>query len=39
VVKGGSFRYKLGETSLPMSEVVPGRHRADDLGFRCVKDP
>lgn len=39
VVKGGSFHYKLGESSLPMSEIVPARFRADDLGFRCVKDP
>ncbi len=39
VVKGGSFHYKLGETSLPMSEIIPARFRADDLGFRCVKDP
>ena len=39
VVKGGSFRDKLGETSLPMSEIVPARYRDDDLGFRCVKDP
>ncbi|MFN0101269.1 MAG: bifunctional serine/threonine-protein kinase/formylglycine-generating enzyme family protein [Bryobacteraceae bacterium] len=39
LVKGGSYRYKLAETSLPVIEIVPGRYRAPDLGFRCVKDP
>lgn len=38
VVKGGSFRSKLAESALPVVEVVPGRYRAPDLGFRCVKD-
>ncbi len=39
LVKGGSFNYKLAESSLPMVELVPERYRAPDLGFRCVKDP
>lgn len=39
LVKGGSFQYKLGETELPMMEIVPARLRAPDLGFRCAKDP
>lgn len=39
VVKGGSFQYKLSETPLPMMEILPGRYRAPDLGFRCAKDP
>jgi len=39
VVKGGSFNDKLMESALPVSEIVPGRFRAPDLGFRCVRDP
>jgi len=39
IVKGGSFQYKLAETSIPLVELVPGRYRAADLGFRCAKDP
>lgn len=39
LVKGGSFRNKLNESALALGEVVPGRYRAPDLGFRCVKDP
>ncbi len=38
IVKGGSYLDKLAETSVPMIEIVPGRFRAPDLGFRCVKD-
>ncbi len=39
LVKGGSFKYKLAETSLQVVELVPARYRSPDLGFRCVKDP
>jgi len=39
LVKGGSFKSKLAETSLQVVELVPARYRAPDLGFRCVKDP
>jgi serine/threonine-protein kinase len=39
IVKGGSFNYKLAETSVVLNEIVPGRFRAPDLGFRCVRDP
>ena len=39
LVKGGSFKSKLAETSLQVVELVSARYRAPDLGFRCVKDP
>ena len=39
IVKGGSYNYKLAETPLFLNEVVPGRFRSPDLGFRCVRDP
>jgi len=39
LIKGGSFKYKLAETSLAVVELAPARYRAPDLGFRCVKDP
>ncbi len=38
-VKGGSFQNKLAESEVPLSDVVPARYRAADLGFRCAKDP
>lgn len=39
LIKGGSFKFKLEESSLHTIEIVPARYRAPDLGFRCVKDP
>jgi serine/threonine-protein kinase len=39
IVKGGSYKNKLAETPLFLNEIVPGRFRSPDLGFRCVRDP
>jgi formylglycine-generating enzyme required for sulfatase activity len=38
-VRGGSYRRPMTEASGWSSVAVPVRHRADDIGFRCAKDP
>jgi serine/threonine-protein kinase len=39
VAKGGSFRRKLKDCTIPSGELVPARLRRDDLGFRCARNP
>jgi len=39
VIRGGSFREPFSNAYLYDFATVPARHHANDIGFRCVKNP